>query len=332
MKKGVRNWVRECAVCQRCKPLLQASAGTLQPLPIPGAVWVDISMDFIEGLPTSRGKDTIFVVVDRLSKYAHFFPLSHPFTTAGVAQIYFEHIYKLHRLPRTIISDRDKVFLSRFWTELFTLQKVALHMSTAYHPQTDGQTGVVNRCVETFLRCMTGERPKDWVLWLPLAEWWYNSNWYSTIGTTPYEVVYGQPPSLHVPYITGDSPVAAVDRSLTAREECIKMLQFHLTRAQYRMQKQADKHRVDTELQEGDLVYVRLQSYRQTSVAMRSCHELAAKYFGPFPIVARIGKVAYRLQLPSTARVHPIFHISQLKKHVGSAPVQGPLLKLMKKA
>lgn len=104
-------------------------------------------------------------------------------------------------------------------------------MSTSYNPQTDGQTQVVNRCLETFLRCMVGEKPNEWVLWLLVSEWWYNSNWQSAIGTTPYEVVYGQPPSLHVPYITGDSQVEVVDRSLTAGEECIKMLQFHLTRA-----------------------------------------------------------------------------------------------------
>ena len=117
MKKEVRNWVRSCEGCQRCKPCLQTPAGTLQPLPIPHAIWVDISMDFIEGLPISRHKDTILVVVDRLSKYAHFLALSHPFTAAGVAQSYFEHIFKLHGLPKTIVSDRDRIFLSNFWKE-----------------------------------------------------------------------------------------------------------------------------------------------------------------------------------------------------------------------
>ena len=140
--------------------------------------------------------------------------------------------------------------------------------------------------------------------------------------------MYGQPPSVHVPYITGDSAVEAVGRSLRAREDCIKMLQFHLARAQHRMKAAADKHRVELDFQEGDLVYVRLQPYRQKSMATRTCHKLAAKYFGPFPVVAKVGKVAYRLQLPPTAKIHPVFHVSQLKKHVGSAVVQGYLLEI----
>lgn len=138
------------------------------------------------------------MVVDRLSKYAHFLPLAHPFTAIYVAQLYFEQIFRLHGLPKTIVSDRDKIFLSAFWRE-FTLQHVDLHMSTAYHPQSDGQTDVVNRCLEGYLRCMTGERPTEWLLWIRLEEWWYNTNWHSSTDITPYEVVYGQPPSLHIP-------------------------------------------------------------------------------------------------------------------------------------
>ena len=138
MRKDVRNSVRNCAIYQRCKPLLHPPTGTLQPLPIPEVVWVNISLDFVEGLPKSRGKNTILVIVDRLSKYAHFLALSHPFTAAEVTQVYFEQVFKLHGIPKTIVSDRDKIFISNFWTELFKFQQVALHKSTAYHPQTDG--------------------------------------------------------------------------------------------------------------------------------------------------------------------------------------------------
>jgi len=110
----VRNFIRDCPICQKYKADLSAPGGLLQPLPIPGAIWVDVSLDFIERLPKSRGKDTILVVVDRLSKYAHFLPLSHPFSAVTVAQLYFDNVFKLHGIPKTMVSDRDKVFVSQF--------------------------------------------------------------------------------------------------------------------------------------------------------------------------------------------------------------------------
>ena len=206
--------------------------------------------------------------------------------------------------------------------------KVSLHLSSAYHPQSDGQTEVVNRCLEGYLRCMTGEKPQEWVLWLPLAEWWYNSNWHSSTGVTPFEAVYGQSPSLHIPYLAGDSKVEAVDRSLRAREECIQMLKYHLEASQRRMKHQADRKRVDRVFEVGDLVYLKLQPYRQHTVAVRTSQKLAAKFYGPFPIVAKVGLVAYKLQLPPEAKIHPVFHVSQLKKHVGDRPVQATLPQL----
>jgi len=137
--------------------------------------------------------------------------------------------------------------------------------------------------------------------------------------------VYGQPPTLHIPYLAGNSKVEAVDRSLRAREECIQMLKFHLERSQKRMKHQPDKKRVDRVFEIGDLVYIKLQPYRQHTVAVRTSQKLAAKFFGPFPVLAKVGLVAYRLQLPGEAKIHPVFHVSQLKKHVGNAPVQATL-------
>lgn len=245
-------------ICQAHKHENVASPGLLQPLPIPEEVWIDVSMDFISGLSKSQGKEVIFVVVDRLSKYSHFMALAHPYSTKIVAQCYLDNVFKLHGWPRSIVSDRDSVFLSKFWQALFSIQGTNLLLSSTYHPQTDGQTKVVNKCLESFLRCMCSEKPKEWSMWLPLAEWWYNTNFHTSIQLTPYEVVYNQPPPLHLPYLPGEISEVAVDRSLQKREQMIYMIKFFLKRAQDRMKSQADHRRTDKTFEIGSWVWLKL--------------------------------------------------------------------------
>jgi len=126
-------------------------------------------MDFIEGLPLSTKQNVILVVIDKFTKYAHFMAFSHPFTALQVAQLYLNTVYKLHGLPEAIISDRDRIFTSSVWQELFRLSNTQLFMSSSYHPQTDCQSERLNQCLETFLRCAVYSCPKQWCKWLPLA-------------------------------------------------------------------------------------------------------------------------------------------------------------------
>lgn len=148
-------------------------------------------MDFVEGLPKSEGYDSLLVMVDWLSKCTHFLPLTHHFTATVVTTIFVKEVIRLHGMPR-IVSDRDKVFLSHFWPELFQLQGNYFRRSMAYHPQTDGQTEVVNESGKTYLRCFTYDKPKSWYTWLPWAEHWYNTTFHASKNTTPFYAVYGR--------------------------------------------------------------------------------------------------------------------------------------------
>ena len=162
MQKAVKKWVQECITCQQNKPLLRMPVGLLQPLFIPDRAWKSISMDFIVGLPKSNGMTVIFVVCDRLTKYAYFLPLAHPFGGAKVAQLFMDNIVRLQGWPSEIISDGGTIFMSAFWMELMKKHVGKLLQSTAFHPQTDGQTEALNKALEVYLRCVTGDLPKKW--------------------------------------------------------------------------------------------------------------------------------------------------------------------------
>jgi len=178
---------------------------------------------------------------------------------------------------------------------------------------------------------MTGTIPAQWGRWLSSCEWWYNTNYHTSTKKTPYEILYGMAPPIHLPYTPKDSPLEVVDQHLTQREDMFKLIRNNLLQSQNRMTQQANKKRSERMFSEGDLVYLKLQPYRQQSVHKRSSYKLSAKYYGPYTIIKKIGTVAYKLQLPATAVVHPVFHVSQLKKHVGNHVVQSDLPVLSEK-
>ncbi|GJU05810.1 reverse transcriptase [Tanacetum coccineum] len=198
----------------------KASGGYLQPLPMSTVVWEDVSMDFITGMPLSKGFSVVLVVVDRFSKYAHFATLPTSFNAPKVAEVFVEAVIKHHGIPKTIVSDRDPIFVSKFWTQLFKLSGTQLNHSTAYHPQTDGQTEVVNRWLEQYLRAMVTDRPDHWVRFLPWAEYCYNTSYHSSIKMSPYQALYGKVPLSIIPYPPGSSKCGCVRRVSRGNEFC----------------------------------------------------------------------------------------------------------------
>ncbi|PWA58030.1 hypothetical protein CTI12_AA406450 [Artemisia annua] len=293
MRKSVEEFIKKCLVCQQTKYSTDVPGGYLQPLPTPNAVWEDVSMDFITGLPAYRGITVILVVVDRLTKYAHFGSLPTSFNAHKVAEVFLEIVVKHHGIPKTIVSDRDPIFVSTFWKQLFHFSGTQLNHSTAYHPQTDRQTEVVNRCLEQYLRAMVSNRPQQWVRSLPWAEYCYNSSYHSSIKMSPFQELYGRLPLTIIPYPPGSSKVAAVDDLLVERDGLLRHLK-------------------------GDMVLVKIQPYRQITLAKRLSNKLAKRYYGPYKVEARVGKVAYRLALPNSSKIHPVFHVSILKSFTGN--------------
>lgn len=254
--------------------------------------------------------------------------MAHPFTALTVAQLYINNVYKLHGLPKVLISDRDRIFTSAFWQELCRLSDTTMNMSSARHPQTDGQAEKLNQSMETFLRCMVSACPKKWADWLPLAEYWYNTSHHSAINTTPFHALYGYHPR-HLG-VEALSKAQAPDLAGWLQEKAAisELVKHHLLRAQQRMKAQEDKQRTERSSAVGDMVYLKLQPYVQMSLGRRDNHKLAYKYFGPYKILQRIGDVAYKLDLPESTRIHPVVHVSQLKQAIPPGQNVQPLQSL----
>lgn len=229
-----------------------------------------------------------------------------------MAELFIKEIIRLHGFPSSIVSDRDKIFLSSFWKELFRLQGTKLVRSTAFHPQTDGQSKIVNKALET-LRCFINGHPKQWAKWVSWAEFCYNTSPHYSIKMTPFQALYGRPPPHLVRFGSSHTPVHHIEQLLQERDGILDEIQFNLVRAQQIMKHYADTKRCELSFDEGNLVFLKLQPYRQKSLAARPNAKLAPRFFGPYMVKQKVGKVAYLLDLPPSSQIHPVFHVSQPK-------------------
>lgn len=215
-------------------------------------------------------------------------------------------------------SHIEKVFMSNFWKEIFILQGTIQKRSTFYHPQTDEQTEVVNHSLEAYLQYFSLENPKQWARWLSWAEYWYNTSYHTSTNTTPFKVLYGRDPPRIIPYDVSSSPTFEVDHYLQERDKILEELRKNLLKVQQTMKNKDDKHRREESFVVGDYVFLKLRPYRQLSVLRRRNKKLAPKYFGPFEVIERIGAMAYKLKLPDSSSIHPVFHVSLLRRVIGS--------------
>jgi len=216
MAKMTKEYVKICVVCQQTKYSTQPPTGLLQPLPIPSQIWQDIAMDFITGLPMTHGCSVIMVVIDRLSKFAHLIPLLANFTAAKVAEAFIKQVVSIHGLLQSIVSDRDKIFTSKFWEQCCTKHGISLARSFAYHPEIDGQTEVLNRCLEMYLHCFTQENPRDWYHLLSWAAYSYNTSLHSTIWNDSLSSCFRQGPSTINQIPTSNRGFTHTTRTITA--------------------------------------------------------------------------------------------------------------------
>ena len=311
MTADVAQYCSTCDTCQRMKSRRGAKFGELQPLPVPEAPWQDITMDFIFGLPsTTLGNNGVLVVVDRFSKMAHFIPTNQNVTAALAAKLLLDNVIKLHGVPRSIVCDRDPRFVNKVWRTLFDRLGTQIRPSTAFHPETDGLTERTNQTLEQLLRC-TIETAQDWEDKLPVLELAYNTNEVAGTGTSPYKAVYGQEPRMPLNIASG-SNLPYVQELLGNFENVWGDTRRHIKKAQAAYKKRVDQRRDATEFERGDHVWL---STKNLALAGYPSAKLRPRWVGPYPILEKISPVVYKLQLPSTLQIHPVFHVSLLKPY-----------------
>lgn len=324
MKQKVTNYIKQCLKCQQNKAERHAKYGHIQFIDPPDKPWDEITMDFITKLPgsvdepTGNRYDSIFVVVDRLTKYTHFIPYNEDFTVQSLAKIFVDRIIRYHGIPKSIISDRDKLFTSAFWKTLIATLGIKLKLSTAFHPTTDGQTERMNQTLEVYLRHYVNHAQDNWVSLLPMAQVALNNAYTDSTGTSPFFANFGKDPNLFMkPYENPelDAAMIAATQLKDIHNACGDQIKAAQKRTATYLQ---DKRKMAPQLKKGDKVYLLTKNLK----TRRPTKKLDQVKVGPFLIEEQKGPQNYRLQLPKDARIHPVFHVSLLEPADEQTPLQ----------
>jgi hypothetical protein len=339
LRPMVRRYVQGCEACQRAKPPNHKPYGLLQPLDIPEERWRRINVDFITKLPmTTKGNDTIITFIDGLTKRAHWVATTEKTLTAKkFAQLFVEHYFRLHGIPDDIVSDRDARFTSEFWEHLTTMWKTKLKMSTAFHPQTDGQAEKANSIVERYLRTFAAEDERNWDDLLPLAEFSYNAHTHKSLGMTPFEADLSYRPRTPLDMMTGVRQAKpghgeeAVSFVTTMQDNLRKMREV-LRTVQETQREEANKSRQAHTFQTGDKVMISTKNMPLSYAAAASgpgagearlSSTLRQKFIGPYTLGERRGENAFDIpDLPSHLRIHRTQNVALFKRYIPGMPDQ----------
>ncbi|GJV82490.1 putative reverse transcriptase domain-containing protein [Tanacetum coccineum] len=326
MKADIATYVSKCLTCLRVKAEHQKPSGLLVQPEIPQWKWDNITMDFVTKLPkTQSGNDTIWVIVDRLTKSAHFLPMRETDPMDKLARLYLKEVVTRHGIPVSIICDRDPRFASNFWRSFQKAMGTRLDMSTAYHPETDGQSERTIQTLEDMLRACVIDFGNGWERHLPLIEFSYNNSYHASIKAAPFEALYGRKCRSPVCWAeVGDAQLTGPELIHETTEKIVQIKQ-RIQAARDRQKSYADVRRKPLEFQVGDRVMLKVSPWKGV-VRFGKRGKLNPRYIGPFKVLAKVGTVAYRLELPQQlSRVHSTFHVSNLKKCLSDEPLAVPL-------